>query len=144
RPNPLAPALLGVPAAAFLVVSVSALLGTHIYGPALYTTYYRNRSKLLTSGKKIVQLATIYFLSAIAILVGTVLVLKPTVQARIDAMIESVGDHFWLPKATFRVDMMNVSLRAVLAPCGALFSMLATGAILQWHITTLSRKWRAA
>jgi len=118
-------------------------LGTHIYGPAVYTTYYRNRSKLLTSGKKIVQLAAIYFLSAIAILVGTVLVMKPTVQARFDAMVESIGDQLWLPKANFRVDMMNMSLRVVLAPCAALFSVLATGAILQWHITTLSRKWRA-
>src|SRR5262249_38063540 len=86
RPNPFAPVLLGVPAAAFLVVLVSVLLGTHIYGPALYATYHRNRSRLLTSGKKVVLLAETYFLSAIAILVGTVLVMKPMVQARFDAI----------------------------------------------------------
>ena len=142
-PSPLAPELLAFPTAAFLVVSVSFLLGTHIYGPALYATYYRNRSKLLRSGKKIVLLAATYFLAAIAMLVGTVLVMKPEVQARFDAIYATIGDQLWLPKATYRIDMMNVSLQPMLTTCGALISVLATGAILQWHNTTLSRKWRA-
>jgi hypothetical protein len=144
-PSPLVPVLLGTPAAAFLVVSVSFLLGTHIYGAALYVTYYRNRSKLLNAGKKMVLLVETYFLSAIAILLGTVLVMKPAVEARWDAIHEIVVDQLRLPEATFvsRVDMMNVFLGAVLAPCGALISALATGAILQWHNTTLARRWRA-
>ena len=143
-PSPLAPVLLGTPAAAYLVVAVSFVLGTHIYGPALYATYYRNRSKLLTAGKKIVLLVETYFLSAIVILVGTVLVMKPAVEARWDAINETVLDQLRLPKATFlpRADWMNVSLAAVLAPCEALISVLATGAILQWHKTTLARRWR--
>ena len=142
-PSPLAPALLAIPAVAFFVVAVSVLLGTHIYGAALYATYYRYRSKLSISGKKIVLLAGTYFLSTIAILVGSILVMKPAVQARFDAIYATIADQLWLPIATYRVDMMNVSLQAMLAPSGALFCVLATGAVLQWHITILSRKWRA-
>jgi hypothetical protein len=121
------------------------VLGIHIYAPALYVTYYRNRSKLLNAGKNIVLLAQTYFLSAIAILVGTVLVMKPAVEARWDAIHETVVGQLRLPEVTFvsRVDMMNVSLGAVLAPCGTLISALAAGAILQWHNTTLARRWRA-
>jgi len=49
-----------------------------------------------------------------------------------------------LPGETFfsRADWMNVFLAAMLAPCEALISVLATGAILQWHKTTLARRWR--
>jgi hypothetical protein len=144
-PSRLAPVLLSTPVAAYLVVAVSFVLGTHIYGPALYATYYRNRSKLLTAGKKIVLLVETYFLSAIAILVGTVLVMKPAVEARWDAIHEIVANQLRLPEATLfprdRADMMNMSLAAVLAPCEALISALATGAILQWHNTTLARRW---
>ena len=142
-PNPLAPELLGFPVAALLVVSASFLLGTHIYGPALYATYYQNRSKLLGSARMIVVLAGTYVLSAAALLLGTTLVMSPTVQARFDAIYHIIGRQLWLPEITYRADMMNVSLASVLAPCGALFSVLATGAILQWRISTLSRKWRA-
>src|SRR5262249_23978532 len=78
--NPLAPALLAVPAIALIVVLVSAVLGTHSYGAALYTTYYRNRSKLLVLGKKLVLLTGAYFVSGIAMLVGTILIMKPAVQ----------------------------------------------------------------
>jgi hypothetical protein len=97
---------------------------------------------MLASGKKIVLLAGTYFLSAIAILVGTVLVMKPEVRARFDAIYQTIGDQLWLPYATYRVDMMNVSLQPMLTTCGALISVLATGAILQWHNTTLSRNWQ--
>jgi len=144
-PGPLALVLLGTPPATYLVVLVSFVLGTHIYGPALYGTYYRNRSKLLTAGKNIVLLGETYFLSAITILVGTVLVMKPAVEARWDAIHETVADQLRLPEATFlsRADMMNVSLGAMLAPCEALICTLATGAILQWHNTTLARRWTA-
>ena len=143
-PSPLAPALLAIPAVAFLVVTVSAILGTHIYGAALFKTYYRYRSKLSISGKKIVLLSATYFLSSIIILLGSILVMKPAVQARFDAIYATIADQLWLPIATYRADMMNVSLQTTLAPCGALFCLLATGALLQWHITILSHKWRAA
>ena len=142
-PNSLAPAFLGTPAAAYLVVLVSFVLGTHIYGPALYATYYRNRSKLLTAGKNIVLLVETYFLSAIAILVGTVLVMDPLVEAHWDGIYGAIADQLGLPIATYRLYIRNVSLEAVLTPCGALISTLATGAILQWHFTTSARKWRA-
>jgi hypothetical protein len=141
--NPLAPTLLAVPAIALLVVLISVVLGTHIYGVALYTIYYRNRSKLLILGKRLVLLTGVYFVSGIALLVGTILIMKPAVQVRFDAIYETIGDQLWLRTKTYRADMMNLSLRTVLAPCGTLFSLFATGAVLQWHLTTLSRKWRA-
>lgn len=143
-PSSLTPMLLDIPVAALLVVGLSALLGTHIYGPAMYLAYVRNRIRLSASTRRILIFIGVYFLSAIAIMIVTVLVMNPAVAARFDAVNDTIGDHLWLPKDTYRLNMMNVSLAVVLAPCGVLFSMLATGAILQWHKTTASRTLRVA
>jgi hypothetical protein len=139
----LAPVLLSVPVAALFGVSISALLGTHIYGAALYVSYARKGVKLSMSGRKIVMLAGAYFLAAIAILTTTVLVMKPSVQARFDAIYEMIVDQRFFSPATLRVRLMNVNLQHVLTPCGAIFSLIATAALLQWHNTTLYRRWRA-
>jgi hypothetical protein len=71
-----------------------------------------------------------------------VLVMAPPVAARFDAIYDGIGEHLWLAKETYRVDMMNVSLRSVFTPWPTLFSILATGALLQWQQQARSQRWR--
>ncbi|MFN0111796.1 MAG: hypothetical protein ACKVZH_23305 [Blastocatellia bacterium] len=130
---------MATPPLAFIVVLLSTLLGTHSYGPALLVAYRQRTS----AGNKLLLSTGVYFLTAITIMTATVLVMHSSVAAQFDAIYGTIGDQLWLPKATYRQDMMNISLCSVFAPCPALFSILASGALVQYQSVARSRVWRA-
>jgi hypothetical protein len=122
-----------VPALGLAVALVSALVGLHIYGVALWHVYFRRPEQVTPAGRAVVLIAATYLLAGVALLTGTKLVMRPEVASRFDVIHDHVRDHLWLPPATYREDMMNISLTMVLAVWPALLCLLSTGAILQWH-----------